>query len=53
MCGLWMHELKVPEVVVSCLSLRDLVMRLGLSSVDDIRELYGILYEKHRNLGVD
>jgi hypothetical protein len=41
-----MHVLEVPEVVVRRLCLRDLAVRLGLSGVDNIRELHGVLNEK-------
>jgi hypothetical protein len=40
-------ELKVPEVVVGCLGLGNLVVRLGLAGVDDVGELDGILDEEN------
>lgn len=42
-----MHADKVPEVVVSRLSLRNLVVRLSLSSVNHVGELYSILDEEN------
>ena len=44
--GLGVVKLEIPEVVVSRLGLGDLVVRLGLASVDDIRELDGVLDEE-------
>lgn len=41
-----MVEDEIPEVVVSCLCLRDLVVGLGLAGVDKIGELHGVLDEE-------
>lgn len=48
-----MHILEVPEVVMRALSLRNLIMRLWLSSVNDIWELNRILDKKHGNIVSD
>jgi hypothetical protein len=50
MCGLWMHVLEVPVVVVCSLRLRDLTIGLGLASVNHIRELHSVLNEEDRNV---
>jgi hypothetical protein len=41
---------KVPEVVVGCLGLRNLVVWLRLDSVNEIWELDSILNEEHRDV---
>ena len=41
------HDLEVPKVVVSCLSLRNLIMGLWLSCMDDIRKLNSALNEEN------
>jgi hypothetical protein len=38
---------KVPEIVVRTLTLRDLVMRLGLDGMNKVRELDRFLYEEN------
>jgi hypothetical protein len=50
MGGFGMHELEIPEVVMRRLSLRDGIVRLRLSSVDDIGEFDGVLDEEDRNV---
>lgn len=42
-----MHELEVPKVIVSCLSLGNLITRLWLSCMDDIRKLNSVLNEEN------
>jgi hypothetical protein len=46
MCGLWVEELEIPEIVVCSLRLRDFIMRLRLASMDNIWELHCILDEE-------
>lgn len=48
--GFSVQILEVPEVVVGRLCLRNLVVWLGLSSMDKIRELESILDEEHWNV---
>jgi hypothetical protein len=50
MCSLCVEELEIPEIVVSTLSLRNLIMRLGLPSMDNIRELDCVLNKEHWNI---
>lgn len=50
MCSLWMQELEIPKVVVSRLSLRNLVVGFWLRSVNHIWELYGILNKEDWNV---
>ncbi len=50
MSGLRVVHYKVPKGVVSRRCLRNLVFRLGFYRVDDVGELYGILYEEHRHI---
>lgn len=45
-----MVEREVPEVVVCRLRLRDLIVRLWLTSVDEVREFHSILNEEHGNV---
>jgi hypothetical protein len=52
-CGLGVEELEIPEVVVRRLSLRYLVVRFRLSSMDNIRELHGVLDEEDRDVVAD
>ena len=42
------YELEAPKVVVSCLSLRNLIMGLWLSCMDDIRKLNSVPNEENR-----
>lgn len=51
--GLGVVELEIPEVVVRSLGLGNLVVRLGLASVDDIGELDGVLDEENGNVVAD
>ena len=41
---------KIPEVVVSALSLRYVIMRLRFHCMNDVRELDGVLDEKYWNI---
>ncbi len=51
--GLGVQAHEVPEGVVRALRLRDLAVRVGLSGVDDVRELDGVLDEEDRNVVAD
>jgi hypothetical protein len=44
---------KVPKVVMCTLSLRNLVVRLGLDGMHKVGELHCILNEEHRNIVAD
>jgi len=46
----WLETNEVPKVVMSGLSLRNLVVRLRFDCMDDVRKLDGILYEKDWNV---
>jgi hypothetical protein len=53
MSGLGMQILKVPKVIMSRLRLRHFVVRLWLSGMNNIWELYSILNEKDGNVVSD
>jgi hypothetical protein len=44
---------KIPEIIVSALTLRNIILRLGLHSMNNIGEFNGILNEEHRNVVTD
>ena len=44
---------KIPKVVVSALTLRNIILRLGLHSMNDIGKFNGILNKEHRNIVTD
>ena len=48
-----MHEYKIPEIVVSGLALRNLVVGLWLHSMDEVRKLHCILNEENGNVVPD
>lgn len=45
-----MHVLEIPKVIMSTLSLRNLIMRLRLHRMNNIRELDSILNKENRNI---
>lgn len=49
----WLKADKVPEVVVCALTLRHLIVRLGLDGVNDVREFNRVLDEEHRDIIAD
>jgi hypothetical protein len=53
MGGLWVEAHKVPCIVVSGLSGRDLIVRFWLDGVDEIDEFDGILNEENGHVVAD
>ena len=52
-CTFRLKPNEIPEIIVSALTLRNFILRLGFHSMDDIGEFNGILNEKHRNIVTD
>ena len=44
---------KIPEIIVSALTLRNIILRLGFHSMNNIGEFNGILNEEHRDIVSD
>ena len=44
---------KIPEIIVSALTLRNFIMRLGLHSMNNVGEFNGILNEEDRDIVSD
>ena len=44
---------KIPEIIVSALTLRNIIMRLGLHSMNNVGEFNSILNKEHRDIVSD
>ena len=41
---------KIPEIIVSALTLRNIILRLGLHSMNNVGKFNGILNKEHRDI---
>jgi hypothetical protein len=44
---------KIPEIIMSALTLRNIIVRLGFHSMNNVGEFNGILNEEHRDIVSD